>query len=129
MYTPSLPAPDRGKPGQRVAYFLPKPRTRGSSCVLYLTPLEGLDWMAVLIPLPRRHSTGITGVLAPNAPLRVAVTARAGLVHNHASPNGDSMAQSSQHGDVAGLGRIPCVSIVCSHSLPAPLPRWGEAMT
>ena len=47
--------------------------------VLYLTPLEFLDKLAVLIPPPRKHRHRYHGVLAPNAPLRQAVTAYAGL--------------------------------------------------
>jgi len=47
--------------------------------VLTLTPLEFLDKLAVLIPPPRKHRHRYHGVLAPNAPLRQAVTAYAGL--------------------------------------------------
>jgi len=52
------------KPGQRLAYSLPKPRPDGQ-IVLYLTPLEWLDRVAVLIPPPRRHRRRSHGVLAP----------------------------------------------------------------
>ena len=43
-----------------------------------LTPLELIERLAALIPPPRRHRHRYYGVLAPNAPLRSAVTALAG---------------------------------------------------
>jgi len=64
--------------GQRLIYQLPKPRPDGQT-TLALTPLELLNRLAALIPPPRRHRHRYHGVLAPNAPLRGAVTARAGL--------------------------------------------------
>jgi hypothetical protein len=50
----------------------------GGSVSLMLTPHELLDRLAALIPPPRRHRHRYYGVLAPNAPLRAAVTALAG---------------------------------------------------
>ena len=50
----------------------------GGSVSLLLTPLELIDRLAALIPPPRRHRHRYYGVLAPNAPLRAAVTALAG---------------------------------------------------
>jgi len=47
--------------------------------LLYLTPLEWLDRVAVLIPPPRRPSPSLSRAPRPYVPLRVAVTARAGL--------------------------------------------------
>jgi Putative transposase len=44
---------------------------------LLLTPLELLDRLAALLPPPRVHRHRYFGVLAPNAPLRAAVTALA----------------------------------------------------
>ncbi|MCU0735765.1 MAG: transposase [Methylotetracoccus sp.] len=38
-----------------------------------------MDQLAALIPPPRKHRHRYHGVLAPNAPLRNAVTAQAGL--------------------------------------------------
>jgi len=49
----------------------------GGSVSLILTPMELLDRLAALIPPPRRHRHRYVGVLAPNAPLRAAVTALA----------------------------------------------------
>ena len=42
-----------------------------------LTPMQLLDRLAALIPPPRRHRHRYYGVLAPNSPLREAVTALA----------------------------------------------------
>jgi hypothetical protein len=50
----------------------------GGSVSLILTPLELLEPLAALIPPPRRHRHRYFGVLAPNAPLRSALTALAG---------------------------------------------------
>ena len=42
-----------------------------------LTPLELIDKIAALIPPPRAHRHRYYGVLAPNSPMRAAVTAMA----------------------------------------------------
>jgi hypothetical protein len=44
---------------------------------LILTPLELIDRIAALVPRPRTHRHRYFGVLAPNSPLRTAVTAMA----------------------------------------------------
>jgi Putative transposase len=49
----------------------------GGPSDLVLTPLELLDQIAALVPPPRVHRHRYYGVLAPNAPLRAAVTALA----------------------------------------------------
>ncbi len=49
----------------------------GGSVSLLLTPMQLLDRLAALIPPPRRHRHRYIGVLAPNSPLRAAVTALA----------------------------------------------------
>jgi hypothetical protein len=51
----------------------------GGSVSLLMTPLELIERLAALIPPPRRHRHRYYGVLAPNAPLRAAVTALAAL--------------------------------------------------
>ncbi len=59
------------EPGQRLVYHLPKPRPDGQT-VLQLTPLEFSAHLAA--PVCRRRAStaiAITGVVAPNAPLRV----------------------------------------------------------
>ena len=43
-----------------------------------LTPLELIERLAALIPPSRQHRHRNYGVLAPNAPLRAAITALAG---------------------------------------------------
>jgi hypothetical protein len=59
---------------ERVVYRLPKPRRDGRTA-LSLTPLELIDHLVALIPPPRLHRHRYHGVLAPNAPLRLAATA------------------------------------------------------
>ena len=63
---------------ERLIYRLSKPQHDGQT-VLRLTPMEFLDRMAVLIPPPRSHRHRYHGVLAPNAPLRQAISERSGL--------------------------------------------------
>ncbi len=59
---------------EKLRYRLPKPLADGQT-ELILTPLELLERLALLIPPQRRHRHRYYGVLAPNAPLRPAVTA------------------------------------------------------
>ncbi len=66
---------------ERLIYRLPKPQHDGQT-VLRLTPMEFLDRMALLIPPPRCHRHRYHGVLAPNAPLRLAVSEKANLPVN-----------------------------------------------
>ncbi len=47
----------------------------GGNVSLLLTQMQLLDRLAALIPPPRRHRHRYIGVLAPNSPLRAAVTA------------------------------------------------------
>jgi hypothetical protein len=49
----------------------------GGNASLLLTPLQFLDRLAALVPPPRVHRHRYFGVLAPNSPLRAAVTALA----------------------------------------------------
>ena len=67
----------------------------GGGVSLMLTPLELIDRLAALIPPPRRHRHRYFGVLAPNAPLRSAVTALAGV--------GAEPAQAGARAPVAGV--------------------------
>ena len=55
---------------------IPRPGPVGSG-PQRLTPLELLDRLAALVPPPRLHRHRYFGVLAPNSPLRIAVTALA----------------------------------------------------
>jgi len=61
----------------RLVYHLLKPGPGGRTD-LTLTPLELIDRLAALIPPPRLHRHRYNGVLAPNTPLRAALTALAG---------------------------------------------------
>lgn len=62
--------------GDRLVYDHPRPGP-GAAGALILTPLELLDRLAALVPPPRVHRHRYFGVLAPNSPLRAAVTALA----------------------------------------------------
>jgi len=61
---------------QRLIYHLPKPDPDGRT-QLILSPLELIGRIAALVPPPRQHRHRYYGVLAPNSPLRPAVTALA----------------------------------------------------
>ena len=61
---------------QRLSDHLPKPGRDGRT-QLILSPLELIGRIAALVPPPRQHRHRYYGVLAPNAPLRPAVTAMA----------------------------------------------------
>ena len=69
---------------EHVVYHNPKPH-QGGPRELVLTPLELIDKIAALIPPPRTHRHRYYGVLAPNAPMRAAVTA---LAPQAISPDG-----------------------------------------
>ena len=58
----------------RLLYRLPKPRPDGRT-QLRLSPLEVIQRLAALVPPPRLHRHRYHGILAPNSPLRAAVTA------------------------------------------------------
>jgi hypothetical protein len=60
----------------RLIYHLPKAGPDGRT-QLILSPLELIKRIAALVPPPRQHRHRYYGVLAPNAPLRAAVTALA----------------------------------------------------
>ena len=61
---------------EHLVYDIAKPRPDRPRA-LVLTPLELIDNIAALVPPPRVHRHRYYGVLAPNAPLRAAVTALA----------------------------------------------------
>ena len=60
----------------RVRYRLPRPRPDGRSELILSQP-QLIERVVALVPPPRRHRLRYFGVLAPNAPLRPAVTALA----------------------------------------------------
>ena len=61
---------------RRLIYHLPKPGPNGRTQII-LSPLELIGRIAALVPPPRQHRHRYYGVLAPNSPLRTAVTALA----------------------------------------------------
>ena len=74
------------KEGSKLVYRCGKQRSEPTSDKrgakvdeLHLTPLELIDRIAALVPPPRTHRHRYFGVLAPNSPLRAAVTALAGI--------------------------------------------------
>jgi hypothetical protein len=75
----------------RLVYHLPKPGPDGRTDLM-LTPLELIDRLAALIPPPRLHRHRYHGVLAPNAPLRAALTALAR--DTPATPDPSAVAES-----------------------------------
>lgn len=83
---------------------------------LHLTPLELIDRIAALVPPPRTHRHRYFGVLAPNSPLRAAVTALA--TPAQAAP---VLAASISTGECAP-GVVPMSSALPSQSEPV-LPK------
>ena len=61
---------------EHLCYHSPKPKPDEPGD-LVLTPLELIGKVAALVPPPRTHRHRYYGVLAPNSPLRAAVTALA----------------------------------------------------
>jgi hypothetical protein len=90
----------------RLVYHLPKPRPDGQSA-LVLTPLELIDTLVALIPPPRRHRHRYHGVLAPNSPLRAAVTALAPEPDSATAPQDPAAAPTPAPPDSAPPTRSP----------------------
>ena len=88
---------------------------------LHLTPVELIDRIAALVPPPRTHRHRYFGVLAPNSPLRAAVTAMA-----LAAPALQATAQPAQSGagegvpGVAPLDNANAVQVQCEPVPPKP---------
>ncbi len=66
---------------------------------LHLTPLELIDRIAALVPPPRTHRHRYFGVLAPNSPLRAAITAMAAAAAQVATVQTQPDAQPAATGD------------------------------
>lgn len=123
------------EPDQRLAYQLPKPRPDGQT-ELYLTPLEFLDRLAAPIPRPRKHRHRYHGVLAPNSPLRLAVTAYARLpiqtpAHPSAVPVSPTSADSAPTESApASHARTLCAVLIARvyEILPLICPECGGEM-
>jgi hypothetical protein len=80
---------------------------------LHLTPLELIDRIAALVPPPRTHRHRYFGVLAPNSPLRAAVTALAQVLP--AQP----VTAQAEPASTGGRGRI---GVVQQRNAPQPRP-------
>ena len=109
------------KEGSELVYRCAKQRSeptsdqRGAKAdELHLTPLELIDRIAALVPPPRTHRHRYFGVLAPNSPLREAVTALAQPAA--AQPATVETAQSG-----AGVG-VPGVAAPGNAATPTPEP-------
>ena len=86
-----------------------------------LTPLELIDRIAALVPPPRTHRHRYFGVLAPNSPLRAAVTA-------FAPPKQQATVQSAQTGAGEGApGIVPQGNAVPPTPEPAAPPKRSKA--
>jgi hypothetical protein len=85
---------------------------------LHLTPLELIDRIAALVPPPRTHRHRYFGVLAPNSPLRAAVTAMA------AAPEQPTTAQAEPTAPCGGAdGPEPMGNPIAPTPEPAPPKR------
>jgi hypothetical protein len=96
-------------------YSEPTSDKRGAKAdELTLTPLELIDRIAALVPPPRLHRHRYFGVLAPNSPLRAAVTA---LAQGSAPQPATARAEPATAGEGA-----PAVVPQCNAAPPAPEP-------
>jgi len=86
---------------------------------LVLTPLELIDRIAQLVPPPRTHRHRYYGVLAPNSPLRAAVTAMAQDVQV-AAPVVRSAVAGAACTDAGSAGGVPSVAGVGAAAQPEP---------
>lgn len=82
---------------------------------LRLTPLELIDRIAALVPPPRTHRHRYFGVLAPNSPLRAAVTALA-------TPVQAAVPATTSHTATTGEG-LPGLVPADKATSPTPVPE------
>ncbi len=86
-----------------------------------LTPLELIDRIAALVPPPRTHRHRYFGVLAPNSPLRAAVTALAQGTAVQPAPPALVRAEPASTG--AGVGALEAGNPLPTQAEPAqPVP-------
>ena len=85
---------------------------------LTLTPLELIDRIAALVPPPRTHRHRYFGVLAPNSPLRCAVTAMAAPLQQTGA-----QAQTDTTGEGAPAVATPLGNAIAPTPEPAPPKR------
>ena len=83
---------------------------------LHLTPLELIDRIAALVPPPRTHRHRYFGVLAPNSPLRAAVTAMA-----QGAPAPSAAAQAESASTALGTS-APALTLPGNAVTPKPNP-------
>jgi len=97
------------KQGADLVYHCPKPQSGGKQADLVLTPLELIARIAALVPPSRTHRHRYFGVLAPNSPLRAAVTAMAQVepVHARDPAPPEQAVQSVAAGIVPGAAQPP----------------------
>jgi len=96
--------------------------TRGAKVdEITLTPLELIDRIAALVPPPRTHRHRYFGVLAPNSPLRAAVTALAQGTAVQPAPPALVRAEPASTG--AGVGALEAGNPLPTQAEPAqPVP-------
>jgi len=110
------------KEGSKLVYRCAKQRSeptsdkRGAKAdELRLTPLELIDRIAALVPPPRTHRHRYFGVLAPNSPLRAAVTALA-------TPVQAAVPATTSHTATTGEG-LPGLVPADKATSPTPVPE------
>ena len=91
---------------------------------LVLTPLELINRIAQLVPPPRTHRHRYYGVLAPNSPLRAAVTAMAQAEQVVAPVVRSAVADAActDAGSAGGVPGVPGVPDVATVLQPEPPP-------
>jgi hypothetical protein len=77
---------------------------------LTLTPLDLIDRIAALVPPPRTHRHRYFGVLAPNSPLRAAVTAMAALAQAMPAQPAQTGANQGAPGVVPAGNALDCAA-------------------
>ena len=104
----------------------------GGSRAQILTPLQLLDRLAVLVPPPRVHRHRYYSVLAPNSPLRPAVTALAvpEATHTPAAPPTDPAPPSAELAAARRAARYAWALLLARiyAVLPLRCPRCGGEM-
>lgn len=110
---------------EHLVYESPKPGPRGRVSQI-LTPLELLDRLAALIPPLQRHRQRYYGVLAPNSPLRSAVTALA-VAPRPAPAEADAVAEESAVSRAARYAGALLLARIYE-VLPLICPKRGGAM-
>jgi len=117
---------------QRLIYHLSKPNPDGRTQII-LSPLALIGRIAAWVPPPRQHRHRYYGVLAPNSPLRPAVTA---LAPHALSPEGESKlaVEAAEEDPPQAIGRSPArylwamVLARIYEAFPLTCPKCGAEM-